>query len=145
MTTDHLDRQLRHTVQLEATVNGSDGSRRATCVTDLSLDGCCISGFYAIGEYVELKIRPIGNFRAQVRWAVAGKAGLRFTRKREVHRGRIVADESGAVVIEYCVAAALIALALLAALMNLGQESGENWNEVNNAVSSDGGIGYNSA
>jgi len=83
MQTDHLDRRLRHAVHLQATVTTSDGASRSTSVTDLSLEGCCVSGFYLIGDHVELKIDPIGEFTAQVRWAVAGKAGLRFARRDE--------------------------------------------------------------
>ena len=81
MKTDHLDRRLRHAVNLDATVTTSDGASQSTSVTDLSLEGCCVSGFYLIGDHVELKINPIGEFKAQVRWAFAGKAGLRFARQ----------------------------------------------------------------
>ena len=145
MTINHLDRRLRHAVQLQATATKLDGGCRTTVVTDLSLDGCCISGFYAIGEHLELRIRPIGTFQAQVRWAFAGKAGVRFTKQRAPARrsDNLGSDRSGAAAIEYCIAAALIALALVAALGGLGQQVGTNWNNVANSVSSEAVISYN--
>jgi hypothetical protein len=81
MTHDHLERRLRHAVLLDASVTRSSGENCATVVTDLSLDGCCVTGFFAIGEHVELNVTPIGNLRGQIRWAFAGKAGVRFAKR----------------------------------------------------------------
>lgn len=74
-----LDERLhRHPVALDASVIRSDGSELATVVRDLSVEGCCLSGEYRIGEYVEIRIEPIGTFQAQIRWALMGRAGARF-------------------------------------------------------------------
>jgi Flp pilus assembly pilin Flp len=147
MKTDHPDRRLRHAVQLKATATKVHGGCRDTIVTDFSLDGCCISGFYATGEHLELRIRPIGTFQAQVRWAFAGKAGMRFTQHGPPARRseNIGSAQSGAAAIEYCITAALIALACIVALAGLGQQVGTNWNNVANSVSSDATISYNAS
>lgn len=81
MTEENLERRPRHAVKLDASVTRSNGESCATVVTDLSLDGCCITGFFTIGEPVELKISPIGQLRGQIRWAFAGKAGVRFAKR----------------------------------------------------------------
>ena len=81
MNTDHPDRRLRHAVQLEALVTRADGAVESTAVTDLSLDGCCVTGHFSIGEYVDLKIAPIGLLRGQIRWSFAGRAGVRFVKR----------------------------------------------------------------
>ncbi len=80
MTNDHPDRRLRHAVQLEAQVRRGDGQVCASVVTDLSLDGCCLTGDYSIGETVELEVKPIGRLKGQIRWAFVGLAGVRFIR-----------------------------------------------------------------
>lgn len=142
MMTDHLDRRLRHAVKLEATVTMGDGACHPAQVANLSLDGCCISGVYSIGSLVDLKIRPLGIFRAQVRWAIGGKAGLRFTRGRQsgVASKSVVADNRGVAAIEYCITAAFIAIALIVALTGLGRGVESNFNNVDSAVG--GGMDY---
>jgi hypothetical protein len=74
------DRRQRHRVQLEAELIHTDGSTSRTIVSDLSLDGCRVVGWFRIGETVHLKIPRIGDVRGQVRWAMNGRAGLRFIR-----------------------------------------------------------------
>ena len=87
MNTDHADRRLRHAVQLKALVSRSDGGTCTSAVTDLSLDGCCIAGDFAIGERVELTVEPIGLLTGQIRWAFAGKAGVRFAKREADVKG----------------------------------------------------------
>ena len=138
---DYLDRRLRHAVTLEATVNTGEGEPRSAEVANFSLEGCCVSGFYPIGSLVDLKIKPLGMFRAQVRWAFAGRAGLRFVKESQPPRS-IAADNRGVAAIEYCIAAALIALAITVALTGLGGAVESNFNNVDGAVG--GGTNYNS-
>ena len=73
-----LDRRLRHAVNLDASVTRSNGTVLSCTVSDFSLDGCCLSGFFKIGEQVEVRIRAIGVLPAEIRWAVLGRAGARF-------------------------------------------------------------------
>jgi hypothetical protein len=74
------ERRQRHAVRLEATVTRDDGSLVTSDVTDLSLDGCRLSGNFHIGELLQLKIPRIGSHTAEVRWAYLGRAGVRFIR-----------------------------------------------------------------
>jgi hypothetical protein len=74
------ERRQRHAVRLEASVTKSGGSSVTSDVTDLSLDGCCLSGNFKIGELLELKIPRIGVHTAEVRWSFLGRAGVRFIR-----------------------------------------------------------------
>lgn len=97
---NHLHRRLRHAVKLEVTVNTGEGEPRLAEVANLSLEGCCVSGFYAIGSLVDLKIKPLGMFRAQVRWAFAGKAGLRFLKQSQRPRS-VAADNRVVAAIKY--------------------------------------------
>lgn len=143
MTCSHLERRLRHAVQLDASVTRNSGESRATLVTDLSLDGCCITGLFTIGERVEIKVRPIGTLKGQIRWAFGGKAGVRFDRREQSKSPRkLVPDITGVAAIEYAFAAALIAVAIVAALTGLGQKVEGNWNNVDSAV--DSGVDYSS-
>lgn len=73
-----LDRRTRHPVQLEASVTRSSGSVMSCTLSDFSLDGCCLSGFFTVGERVEISVRPIGVLPAEIRWAEMGRAGARF-------------------------------------------------------------------
>jgi hypothetical protein len=72
------DRRQRHRVQLEAELIQTDGSRAKTIVSDLSLEGCRVAGWFRIGDTVHLKLPRIGEVRGQVRWAMNGRAGVRF-------------------------------------------------------------------
>ena len=69
---------MRHAVELEAIVTRSNGEAVACTVSDFSLDGCCLTGFFEVGERVEVKVRPIGVQPAEIRWAANGRAGARF-------------------------------------------------------------------
>ncbi len=72
------DRRQRHRVQLEADLIQADGATSQTIVSDLSLDGCRIAGWFRIGDDVRLRIPRIGEVRGKVRWAMNGRAGVRF-------------------------------------------------------------------
>ena len=127
---------------MDASVTRSGRDSCATVVTDLSLDGCCISGCFTIGEAIEIKVRPIGILQGQIRWAFAGKAGVRFAKRAEAKQpaAPLAPDARGAAAIEYAFAAALIAVAIVAALTGLGQKVEGNWNNVDSAVGS--GVHY---
>ena len=71
-------RRQRHAVRLEASVTTSDGGSVASDVTDLSLDGCCLSGQFKIGEPLQINFPRIGRHSAEVRWSFTGRAGVRF-------------------------------------------------------------------
>lgn len=73
------DRRLRHAVQLDATVTRDNGQAVQCTLSDLSLDGCCLSGFFKIGEHVRVYVPRIGVLSAEIRWAVMGRAGARFS------------------------------------------------------------------
>ena len=73
-------RRLRHDVELDADVHYPDGHSSKARVSNLSLDGCRLTGWFRIGDHLELTIPKIGRVRGQVRWAVGGHAGIRFIR-----------------------------------------------------------------
>lgn len=72
------DRRQRHRVQLEADLIQTDGTTSQTIVSDLSLEGCRVMGWFRIGDDVHLRLPRIGEVRGKVRWAMNGQAGLRF-------------------------------------------------------------------
>jgi hypothetical protein len=45
---------------------------------NVSEQGCCIIGDFQIGECFVVTLPKIGTCGAQVRWAIGGRAGLRF-------------------------------------------------------------------
>ena len=128
-----LSRGRRHAVELDATV-ARDGIAESSRVTDLSLDGCCLTGDFRIGEHLTVRVERLGEFPAQIRWALAGRAGARFIRKDPEPAETLVRDETGVAAIEYALIAALIAVAIVAALTRTGTAVGNNWNEVNQAM-----------
>jgi hypothetical protein len=77
---DYKPRTLRHPVSLTGQVKRASGEVREVPVSDLSIDGCCVRGFYRIGEPLQVQLPKIGWLGAQVRWAMMGRAGLRFVR-----------------------------------------------------------------
>ena len=72
------ERRRRHAVRLEAAVTRDGGDTFTSGVTDLSLEGCCLSGAFRIGEQIHLKIPRIGRLSAEIRWAFLDRAGARF-------------------------------------------------------------------
>ena len=129
-----LSRGRRHAVELDAVVMKSDGSEVPSCVTDLSLDGCRLTGDFTIGEHVTVNIARLGQFPAQIRWALLKNAGARFTRDAATGEASIVTNEKGVAAIEYAMIAALIALAIVAALSRTGEAVGTHWNDVDAAM-----------
>lgn len=75
------DRRARHPVCLDARLTRADGTTSANVVSDLSLDGCCVTGVYRIGEAVTLHVPRIGTLTGQVRWSIGNRSGVRFTRQ----------------------------------------------------------------
>ena len=80
---DWPERRHRHDVEIKAEVHYPDGYQRQVVISNLSLDGCRIHGWFRIGEMLELTIPKIGRVRGQVRWALAGEAGIRFLASAE--------------------------------------------------------------
>lgn len=74
------ERRVRHAVQLKASVTRNSGAVVSCTLSDFSLDGCCLSGIFTVGEQVEIAVRPIGVLPAEIRWAAKGRAGARFLR-----------------------------------------------------------------
>ncbi len=72
------NRRQRHAVRLEAAVTRDGGDVFTSGVSDLSLDGCCLTGSFRIGEQIQLKVPRIGMLSAEIRWAFMGRAGARF-------------------------------------------------------------------
>ena len=74
----YKSRTLRHPIYLEANIKRSDGASQTTAVENFSLNGCCVQGYFKIGEEITIQLPRLGTFKAKVRWAVLGKAGVRF-------------------------------------------------------------------
>ena len=77
------ERRQRHAVRLDVTIARGGGEPAPATLTDLSLDGCCVSGHFRIGEQLTVKIPRIGTLAAHVRWAFMGRAGVRFVPSSE--------------------------------------------------------------
>jgi hypothetical protein len=72
------ERRRRHAVRLEAAVTRDGGQVVTSSVTDLSLEGCCLTGTFLIGEEIQVTIPRIGTHSAQIRWSFMDRAGARF-------------------------------------------------------------------
>jgi hypothetical protein len=74
-------RNDRRTVDLAAFVHRDQGPRMPVIVTDLTEQGCRISAdeTLRIGEQIKLEIPHLGFLSAQIRWALDGQAGARFS------------------------------------------------------------------
>ena len=77
-TLSNLKRRPRYAVRLTATIRVS-GARLFASVSDLSIDGCCLGTELPIGKWVTVELQRLGELRAQVRWSVNGRSGVRFT------------------------------------------------------------------
>jgi hypothetical protein len=71
-------RPARAAVEMDAIVTRANGGSQNVMIDDLSLDGCRVSGDFLIGDLVKVGLPDIGELKAQVRWAMFGRAGLRF-------------------------------------------------------------------
>jgi hypothetical protein len=74
-------RNDRRTVDLAAFVHRDQGPRMPVIVTDLTEQGCRISAdeTLRIGEQIKLESPHLGFLSAQIRWALDGQAGARFS------------------------------------------------------------------
>jgi hypothetical protein len=74
-------RNDRRTVDLAAFVHRGEGQPLPVLVTDLTEQGCRISTdeTLLIGEQIRLEIPRLGYLNAQIRWAIDGEAGARFS------------------------------------------------------------------
>ena len=75
-------RELRRNAYLDVVARRSDGTSSSVIVTDISIDGCQLRTKmqFDVGELIELKHELLGNLSAEVRWACAGRVGLKFVR-----------------------------------------------------------------
>ena len=74
-------RNDRRSVDLAAYVHRGEGPPLPVTVTDLTEQGCRISTAETllIGEPIRLEIPRLGYLNAQIRWALEGEAGARFS------------------------------------------------------------------
>lgn len=84
-----IKRDTRIDVAARGTLIDSDGVESEVEVLDLSAGGCRVrtDGSPMIGEMVRLRVGRIGDYPAQVRWALGGEAGLQFTGPAELPEG----------------------------------------------------------
>ena len=75
-----VGRKDRHPVTVDAVVHRTDGTKSPVRLTNFSDDGCRIEAElnFRIGERLAIAIPRMGQMKAQVRWALPGKAGARF-------------------------------------------------------------------
>jgi Flp pilus assembly pilin Flp len=98
-------------------------------------------GYFQPREIVDLGIRSIGKFRAQIQWVKLGRAGARFLSRREPRASpdaapgqRLLADTRGVAAIEYAFLASPIAVSLVAALSMLGDKLSEHFTNIGAAI-----------
>jgi hypothetical protein len=74
-------RTTRIDVESAAVLIDSEGVEMAVTMLDLSAGGCRLKtdGTPLIGEHVRLRVGRVGEYPAQVRWAIGDEAGLQFT------------------------------------------------------------------
>jgi hypothetical protein len=70
----------RYQVHMPGVACRQDGSRVQVRVDNVSREGCQLTSAedFTIGEIIELELSGRSYLRAQVRWSLAGKAGIRF-------------------------------------------------------------------
>jgi len=75
-----VGRKDRHPVVVDAVVHRTDGTKSPVRLTNFSDDGCRIEADlnFRIGERLAIAIPRMGQMKAQVRWALPGRAGARF-------------------------------------------------------------------
>lgn len=74
------ERRDRRQVYVTAVAYLPDGTPIAVRLTDISYEGCQVEtdAMLPIGEKLKLALPRLGDISAQVRWALPGKAGMRF-------------------------------------------------------------------
>ena len=79
------DRDNREPTSFPAILVLADGERRPVTITNISAEGCQIEGAEAVPIGETVRIELAGDIRADatVRWAVLGRAGLRFIRDED--------------------------------------------------------------
>jgi hypothetical protein len=77
-----IDRTERYPLRLDVLVERPDASKQPAVLTNLSLEGCCVTGPFRVGERVSLTIPGMGPRSALVCWATYGRAGVGFIRER---------------------------------------------------------------
>lgn len=76
-----VGREERTEVRLDGRARRADGSMISVSIHDLSREGCRIETadtLMEIGEWLDIEVAAIQNFRAQVRWSLLGSAGVQF-------------------------------------------------------------------
>lgn len=76
-----VGRKDRDPVEIDAIVRRADGTIASVRLSNFSDQGCRIeaSDDFLIGEEVSIAIPSFGELPAQVRWALPGSAGAKFT------------------------------------------------------------------
>lgn len=77
-----VGREVRNSVLVEGRARRSDGSEFPVIVHDLSREGCrleCKDESVEIGEWIEVEGPGLPAQTGQIRWALLGSAGLRFS------------------------------------------------------------------
>ncbi len=76
-----VGRKDPHPVATDAVVRCGDGSEARVKLSNLTEEGCRIEAEhdFRIGECLEVTVPRLGQLRAQVRWALPGSAGARFS------------------------------------------------------------------
>jgi hypothetical protein len=79
-TPGFVSRADRRAVSIDASVRLSSGRTLPVTIVDSSDDGCKIRCLHVlpIGEIVQLEITGFPPNTASIRWALPGRAGLRF-------------------------------------------------------------------
>lgn len=82
-----IKRQTRIELSSPGILIDSEGVETAVEVLDLSAGGCRLrtDGTPIIGEFVRLRVGRVGEYPAQVRWALGEEAGLQFTGPAELN------------------------------------------------------------
>ena len=83
-----VGRKDRHLVAIDAVVHWDDGRKVSVTLTNFSEEGCRIESdlHLRIGERLEIDVPRLGQMKAQVRWAFAGSAGVKFLHESDVER-----------------------------------------------------------
>jgi hypothetical protein len=68
---------------MDARLARADGSGADSVVSDLSLEGCCVTGRFPIGDTLTVTLPRIGTLTGQVRWSLGNRSGIRFARASE--------------------------------------------------------------
>lgn len=76
-----VQRAPRHATKLDVSIQRAGEHPIESFISDLSLDGCRVAGYFRQDEALTLTIPGIGRFDARVKWARFGNAGVQFVRR----------------------------------------------------------------